>query len=324
MSREERIKRNAGKSQVLILTNKLDLAADWVVRELSSRGADVIRVNTEDLLQANVDWKSTGEWSICLASGRVCTSSALRSVWFRRPGRPYGERVLQDSPEGLLNAQWRAFLEGVLFEAPGVRWINHPVKNSQAESKIRQLRLAQQVGFVVPQTLVTNSAPHAQNAAEKWREGGVIKALDAPLVVLAGQEHFVFTTKLAQVHLDDAEGFASAPVIVQERIEPKVDLRVTVVGSRAFTASAMNVSEQDWRLEAAPVTFREFKLSQRLTTLCVEMAVRLGLSFAAIDLLESKGSTYFLELNPNGEWGWLQAAGLPIAEAIADELFRAD
>ena len=32
------------------------------------------------------------------------------------------------------------------------------------------------------------------------------------------------------------------------------------------------------------------------------------------------GQHWFLELNPNGEWGWLQRAGLPIAAALAEVL----
>ena len=50
----------------------------------------------------------------------------------------------------------------------------------------------------------------------------------------------------------------------------------------------------------------------------------LGLRFAAIDLLaDVDGRHWFLELNPNGEWGWLQQqAGLPLADALADELTR--
>jgi D-alanine-D-alanine ligase-like ATP-grasp enzyme len=48
---------------------------------------------------------------------------------------------------------------------------------------------------------------------------------------------------------------------------------------------------------------------------------RLGLRFGGIDLLvDADGRHWFCELNPNGEWGWLQAAGLPIADAVALEL----
>ncbi|MFF7023013.1 hypothetical protein ACFY97_18670 [Streptomyces klenkii] len=49
---------------------------------------------------------------------------------------------------------------------------------------------------------------------------------------------------------------------------------------------------------------------------------RLELRFAALDFIVSPGGEWtFLEANPCGQWDWIQAAtGLPIAEAIADEL----
>jgi hypothetical protein len=50
-----------------------------------------------------------------------------------------------------------------------------------------------------------------------------------------------------------------------------------------------------------------------------------GLIFGAFDFsVTPEGRWWFLECNPAGQWGWLtEETGLPIAEAIADELVRA-
>lgn len=50
-----------------------------------------------------------------------------------------------------------------------------------------------------------------------------------------------------------------------------------------------------------------------------------GLEFGAFDLiLTPENEYYFLELNANGQWGWIQyMTGLPIKEAIADLLIKA-
>jgi glutathione synthase/RimK-type ligase-like ATP-grasp enzyme len=50
----------------------------------------------------------------------------------------------------------------------------------------------------------------------------------------------------------------------------------------------------------------------------------LGLGFGAVDLVVARdGSHHFLEVNPVGEWGMLERdLGLPIADAIAEELCR--
>jgi len=45
------------------------------------------------------------------------------------------------------------------------------------------------------------------------------------------------------------------------------------------------------------------------------------LTFGGIDLIESCGKFYFIEVNPTGEWGWLVAAAKQnIYEGICDFL----
>ncbi|WP_329091666.1 hypothetical protein [Streptosporangium sp. NBC_01469] len=48
----------------------------------------------------------------------------------------------------------------------------------------------------------------------------------------------------------------------------------------------------------------------------------LGLRFGALNfVVDHEGRYWFLEVNPCGQWDWNQAAtGLPISDAIADEL----
>jgi glutathione synthase/RimK-type ligase-like ATP-grasp enzyme len=55
---------------------------------------------------------------------------------------------------------------------------------------------------------------------------------------------------------------------------------------------------------------------------CILLAARLGLRFAAIDLiLDRTGEYWFLEANPNGQWAWIESrTGLAISSAIVDEL----
>ena len=51
---------------------------------------------------------------------------------------------------------------------------------------------------------------------------------------------------------------------------------------------------------------------------------QMGLRFGAFDLIVTPdGGHVFLECNPNGQWLWVElATGMPISEAIADELMK--
>jgi glutathione synthase/RimK-type ligase-like ATP-grasp enzyme len=54
----------------------------------------------------------------------------------------------------------------------------------------------------------------------------------------------------------------------------------------------------------------------------MDLMTALGLRFGALDFLLTPDDEWvFLEINPNGQWAFIeQATGLPIAAAIADAL----
>ena len=103
-----------------------------------------------------------------------------------------------------------------------------------------------------------------------------------------------------------------------------VELRVTVVVTRLFVAEiAAPHGQIDWRrTETSATPIRRFQLPKSVSDLCIALVSKFGLLFGALDLiLDTQGRYTFLELNPNGEWGWLsQIFGNEIAVALANEL----
>ena len=59
--------------------------------------------------------------------------------------------------------------------------------------------------------------------------------------------------------------------------------------------------------------------------LLLKLMRRLGLRYGAADVIRTPDGRYvFLEVNPAGEFAWIEAAaGLPISDAIADLLVSA-
>ena len=99
---------------------------------------------------------------------------------------------------------------------------------------------------------------------------------------------------------------------------------MTVVGRDTFAAEIMSQShrssETDWRATEDPdIEHRLHELPDRVRSQCINLVERLGLEFGAIDLaLTADGGYTFFEINPNGEWLWLEdRLGFPISETIA-------
>jgi len=194
-----------------------------------------------------------------------------------------------------------------------------------AENKALQLRQARELGLPVPECLWTNDIEAARAFVERWDGRTVVKSVASAWWEEADGGRFVFASPIALGELPSAERLASAPVCFQQPVWPKRDIRVTVVGDSVLSAirggdDTTDHDPLDWRL-GPQRPWTPYDLPDDVAARCRLLVHKLGLRFGGIDLARDERSQHwFLELNPNGEWGWLQRAGLPIAEALADVL----
>jgi glutathione synthase/RimK-type ligase-like ATP-grasp enzyme len=234
---------------------------------------------------------------------------------------------LDGAEEAVIQDQWRAFLLG-LASVPGPRWVSSPGAIRAAEDKARQLSLARRLGMEVPETLWTNSLSSARRFLDENGDEMAAKSVTSAWWEREGTGWFVFAGRVQREDLPSASGLAAAPVALQAPIDPKRDVRVTVVGSQVFAAIRVDQASAagpdavplDWR-RGSDQPWVPHALPDTTAFRCIELVASLDLRFGAIDLLlDPSGRHWFCEINPNGEWGWLQRSGLPIAEALADHL----
>ena len=310
---------------LLLVTNCRDITMDYVVAELRRRGQPFFRLNTEQLPQALCSMAGfpRDAWSISL-DGVVVRGAAITGAYFRRPGAPVVPDTATDPGErAYIEAEWSSFLKSLYSRLEG-RWLNSPTKIFMAEDKPMQLLLAQEIGFHVPQAFVTNDILCARAIS------ALGQAIGKPLrqAVLAGEtERVIFTSRLAEIEDEQAEAIRLTPFIVQSEISKQYDVRVTVVGERVFATAIWSQDNEetitDWRKGSRPdLRHEKIVLDQRVERQCVKLVQRLGLRYGAIDLVcDQSGKLWFLEINPNGQWAWIEnLTGYPIAAAIVDEL----
>jgi glutathione synthase/RimK-type ligase-like ATP-grasp enzyme len=216
-----------------------------------------------------------------------------------------------------------------LTTVPTVAWVNPPDKELRAESKVHQLFLANQVGFKVPKTIFTNDPEAVREFSAKFKGKVVVKALYAPLIEDEDTDTFIFTSEMTFLSAQDNASISLSPFIVQEQIFPKVDYRVTVIEDVAIATRIESIHgapiQLDWRTQKEGLSFAPGHLPVEIRDLCISYVKACGLAFGAIDLIEHDGNFFFLEINPNGEWGWLQKpGGFPIAEEMSSLLIRLD
>lgn len=307
---------------VLILSSIYDFASDHVALELKDRGVQFLRLNREQLHEYELALDPAAPLlSVRHGGRRWNVTPALKCVWFRQPVFLRNTPTEPLAPEAQLErSQWMAFLRSLRVFGDA-RWVNDPRATYLAESKPYQLHIARRLGFKVPPTVVGNDA---EAIASNFKPPYVVKSLDTMLVHEGDDILFTYTT-IQRSPLSPGS-VKSAPLIAQQLLEPKTDIRVTVIGDRLFATKVLNSGQPiagDWRtLPKAQLSYPDHQLDSDTATRCKSLLLELGLSFGAIDLAECDDAVYFIEINPTGEWAWLASDERPLEKAIADLLVQ--
>ncbi len=250
----------------------------------------------------------------------------VSGVWFRKPQPIRADTLSVDEalkPYSLDALEKHSLLFTDAFDH--ATWVSNYYAMLRSSNKNLQLAVAHQLGFSVPDTIITSSPEEAAVFLDAHPQS-VSKPLTTTYPVINGKQQILLTTIIDKRHKPDLSGLHLAPSIFQEAIDTAQDIRVTVVGDEVFPAYMNSAVEQ----ESEHATTRDNRLGKpqleairdfpnALAQKCIALNKALGLNFSAIDLLlDKKGGYWFLETNPNGQWAFVEeATGLPIGKAIA-------
>ena len=314
---------------VLLVTASYDKSCEYVQSALGKNGTPYFRLDTDRFpseIQAIFDPQNT----LTISDGsRVISGNDVKSVWYRRHATPNLPEHLEPGVREFCEREARAFLDGALATLPTPHWLSPREAISRCERKPFQLSLAADLGFSIPSTVMTN---HIHTVRRFSQEHDLVaKAVSAGYIKGLEGNQAIFTSALAESDFEDLTGLALAPVTFQEHVEKLSDIRVTVVADDVFAAEILSQerasSRVDWRATDDPaLPHRNHELPADIRRRCRDFVTQLGLVFGAIDFaLRPDGTYLFFEINPNGEWLWLEdQLGFPIASRIASWLSSRD
>ncbi len=306
------------KIDYLIIANKEDFTSDFISIELEKSNKKYLRVNRDEFQDYKIIWNiNKNEMFIEMNANYYLIDDSLKGVYYRAPVYiRYYSKVSKE--EQLYKSQWMAFVKNLICFKKAL-WINNPVATYKAENKMLQLRYAKEVGFRIPNTKVINSACKELKDDKKY----IIKSIDTLLLRYEDKEAFLYSNIVDGQEINSSE-LNIAPIVVQDLLEPKIDLRVTVIGEYLFTVEILksgNGVYGDWRKEKDNVSFIPYELPKHLCEKCILLVKKLGLVYGAIDLAIVNDDYYFIEINPTGEWAWLvEEPGFNIDKKITETL----
>lgn len=325
-------------TNVLIATFREDPDALVVANDLRSRGVRVSMFHGDEYpMKSEIStFVSNGEETQVLvngADGRI-DFETFDVVWWRRYSgfvvrgayHPDDERIVQQE-----NRMLARHLPYVV--ANRARWINPPQGEMEGASKLLQLRVAKQVGLQFPRTLATNSRVDAAafiDAIESEGKRAILKTFLPHHWDLqeAGESGvaYAYASSIRSAQLVEESMFRVCPVLLQEQVDCICEIRAIFMGEACVAVEYNHARPGREHLgvrhgTGAHDTTRIHPLPTDVQHLCVQLMKRLSLVFGSFDFLLTADRRYvFLEVNPQGQWVWLESAcaELNLVHAFSD------
>lgn len=316
---------------LLIISQNGDLHTDRVASACRQRGVEFALLYTHDFPQ---------DVFISLEVGREGLGGTIRlhdqemqleqigSVWYRRPAPVEPCQGLDPEYVAFVRQEAQAALSGLYRALWDRRWVNPPHSDAAAGYKLYQLSLARRLGFDVPPSIVTNDPDEAWDFFQSCGRQMVYKLM-FPLFVddADGEPLGVYTTLVTAEEIDQHIGAVrAAPCLFQALVPKQYELRINVIGRRVW-AAAIHSQERaetalDYRRDTEGCRHTPATLPPPLEARCIDLTRRLGLRMSNIDMIVTPDGRYvFLEINPNGQWAWVEEyVGFPLTAALIDEL----
>lgn len=290
---------------LLVVSNSYDTTADLLVHRL---GPDkVFRFNFDIWSDYTIEITLSG-FRIVDPVGRSADSENIAKVlwrkpWSRGPYRPtsltdedrYYDQEVWYAVRDIVNLLWR---DGkiVLVEPYAERRAGKFVQMRIAAKHLRvppfQFRLRRPSVFADPQMVV-------------------VKSLTSETVGPLEERELLFTTKV-----DDSALSPDCPWMVQTYVDADKDVTVAFVYDRLFAFELDRTSFRelttDWRetpTDREGSEWRPHHLPDDVSRSIFAFMHEMGLQFGRLDFLKSSNDYYFLEVNTNGEWAWLDTQG---------------
>lgn len=288
----------------------------FVADELTRRAVPFLMLNQRRLLGASMRLSVDGDRLRATLDGAKVRWDLenVRSAYVRLMDPRLLPEAAELPPDAALFERLMATHETLVawIEATRALVINRPSAQMSNGSKPFQAQLIKQVGFDVPDTLITNDP---ERVWEFWTQKKriVYKSISSVRSIVA---------ELSPTKATALNRVRVCPVQFQELIQGE-DVRVHVVGEALF-ATRITSSAVDYRYAGGSdtPTLEAMTLDDDIAERCLTLSARLGLPFVGIDLKVTRdGRVFCLEANPSPAYTYYEVAtGQGISTALAEYL----
>ncbi|KKT28181.1 MAG: RimK domain protein ATP-grasp [Candidatus Yanofskybacteria bacterium GW2011_GWA2_44_10] len=321
---------------ILILSGSEDPHCQYIVEKIKARNRKFVvydygQYPSNSQIGLKIDRNSKELW-LHFSDIRL-NCEEIRSVWNRRRGQSKaGVNIKNPKITEYIEQESQILLDSLPYLIK-TDWISHPDAITISARKPYQLLVAKSLNLAIPETVIGNSS----EMIEKYVSLDsmlALKPLSMATVSLCDGENdpasnlILYTKPVTHDQIiKKTRRVVNCPVTVQKYIPKEFELRITVVGNQAFACAIYSQETErtthDWRkYDLTHTPHKVFNLPDDINQKCLTLVDKLGLKFGCIDMIVTpEGQFVFLEINPNGQWLWIERlTNLPIGDAITDLL----
>jgi glutathione synthase/RimK-type ligase-like ATP-grasp enzyme len=325
---------------ILIITSEFDPHADSVIYALKELGEnEFIRIDLETAhfnfdFGINIENGKPVYWYIHSKSNKklYVNSESLSAVWWRRSTAFYKTDHLTLPTIDTIDNIETYWMLRYLFENLNTSYftLGHPIQMRVAENKIKQLIAANECGFLIPNTVITNHSNDLNNLL-KNQEKIIIKPFKSSIVVdnetleEISLKTSINNTVILKEKICSNKTFS---LFSQHAINKIADIRVTVLNKKVISCridtSPLPENEVDWRPYTFDYNHSIFNLPKSIEKKIYEFMNLMNIRSGYFDFgLDSENNYWFIECNPNAQWLWIELkTGYKISLEIAKQLIE--
>ena len=198
-------------------------------------------------------------------------------------------------------------------------------------NKYEVLVLAEKAGMTVPPTLISGEKDKVKEFFLTHGEDIITKSL-YNIIPLSGALEEGFNIKCYTQRIVSLENLPDTfyPTLFQKNIKKKYELRVFYLDKECFAAAILSQdkdrSQQDYRNadRSVPNRIVPYNVSPKLKSQIINLMNSVGLNTGSLDIMMGQdGIPYFLEINPIGQYGWINSAcNYGISHALANKMIE--
>lgn len=320
---------------ILILTRQNASSVESVMTHLCELNEPCVRIDVErciaDKALLSLWFEAERTRGTLIFKDMNVDLCAIKSVWYRRPEYPLAENIQDPICKKFVEDEFRSSLWSLYTSLDMAFWMNDPLWSSHLleHNKLYQLKIAATVGLQVPRTLISNNAEELILFSRQCGGTIAVKTVRSRIFQVDSETCFgIYTNRVStDILICSRENIQSAPLMAQEYIPKEIELRITIVGNSVFACAIHSQQSEktkdDWRhYDFERVKHESYQLPVEIEQKLLVFMKKCHLSFGAVDMiLTPEGKYVFLEVNPSGQFGWIEKlTGMPISRAIAETL----